>query len=64
MFGLGVGELLIIGAGVVLLFGSKKIPELGSGLAKGIKNFQKGISGQDEEQKTQVEEKKETTPLE
>ena len=44
-----MGELLIIGAGVVLLFGSKKIPELGSGLAKGIKNFQKGLNGSDEE---------------
>jgi len=61
MFGLGVGELLIIGAGVVLLFGSKKIPELGSGLAKGIKNFQKGISGQEEEKK---EDEKKPTSLE
>ena len=60
MFGLGMGELLIIGAGVVLLFGSKKIPELGSGLAKGIKNFQKGLNGQEDEK----EDPKEPTSLE
>ena len=58
MFGLGMGELLIIGAGVLLLFGSKKIPELGSGLAKGIKNFQKGIKGEEDEKKSEEDQKK------
>lgn len=50
-----MGELLIIGAGVVLLFGSKKIPELGSGLAKGIKNFQNGLTGKEEEENKKIE---------
>lgn len=43
MFGLGVSELLVIGLIVVFLFGAKKIPHLGGSLAKGIKNFQKGM---------------------
>ena len=48
MFGLGIWELLIILGIVVLLFGATRLPELGSGLGKGIKNFKAGISGDDE----------------
>jgi sec-independent protein translocase protein TatA len=36
-------ELFIIVAVVVLLFGGKKIPELASGLGKGIKNFKNAV---------------------
>jgi len=36
-------ELFVIVAVVVLLFGGKKIPELASGLGKGIKNFKSAI---------------------
>lgn len=38
---LGGQELLIILAIVIILFGAKKIPELASGLGKGIKEFKK-----------------------
>lgn len=48
MLGLGVQELLVILAIVVLIFGARRLPELGSGLGKAIKNFKSGISGQDE----------------
>ena len=48
MFGLGIWELLIILGIVVLLFGATRLPELGAGLGKGIKNFKAGISGEDE----------------
>ena len=41
MFGLGPTELIIILFIVLLLFGVKKLPELGSGLGEGIKNFKK-----------------------
>ena len=34
MFGLGLPELLIVGFIVLVLFGSRKLPELGSGLGK------------------------------
>lgn len=43
MFGLGTGELVIILAVVLLVFGVKRIPELGNSLGKGIKNFKKGM---------------------
>ena len=43
MFGLGTSEIVIIFIIVLILFGSKRIPELGRGLADGIKNFKKGM---------------------
>jgi len=44
MFGLSGGHLLIV-AIVVLLFGSRRLPELGSALGKGIGAFKKGLEG-------------------
>lgn len=46
--GPSVQQLLIVLLIVVLLFGSKKIPELAKGLGSGIKNFKKAIK-EDEE---------------
>ena len=39
MFGLGTGELIIIGIVVFIFVGPKKLPQLGSALARGIRNF-------------------------
>ena len=39
----GIWEVLIIALVVLLLFGGKKIPELMSGLGKGVKSFKKGM---------------------
>jgi sec-independent protein translocase protein TatA len=41
MFGLGGGEIVLILAVVLLLFGAKKLPELARGLGQGIKEFKK-----------------------
>ena len=48
MFGLGASELLIILAIVIVLFGARRLPEIGSGMGKAIKNFKDGFSGKDE----------------
>jgi sec-independent protein translocase protein TatA len=44
MFGLSLGHLLIL-TFVVLLFGHKRLPELGHAMGKGIGAFKKGLEG-------------------
>jgi sec-independent protein translocase protein TatA len=39
MFGLGTTELLVIGGIIVLIFGAKRLPEIGKGLGGAIKEF-------------------------
>lgn len=41
MFGIGMPELLIILVIILIIFGAGKLPEIGSGLGKGIRNFKK-----------------------
>lgn len=51
MFGLGFPELVLILVIVVLIFGTSRIPELGRGLGEGIRNFRRGMKGDEEEKK-------------
>jgi len=48
MFGIGVQELLIILVIVLIIFGAGKLPEIGSALGKGIKNFKKSMNENNE----------------
>ena len=48
MFGIGTTELIIVLSIVIVLFGARRLPELGSGVGKAIRNFKSGISGKDE----------------
>ena len=41
MFGLGTQEIVLIALVILVLFGAKKIPDLMSGLGKGIREFKK-----------------------
>jgi sec-independent protein translocase protein TatA len=43
MFGLGIWELLVILVIVLLLFGARKLPEVGSGIGEGIRNFKNAM---------------------
>ncbi|WP_136805514.1 twin-arginine translocase TatA/TatE family subunit [Desulfosediminicola flagellatus] len=58
MFGLGMPELIVILVIIVIIFGAGKLPEIGSGIGKGIKNF-KEATRQDSEPKKLDDEKKE-----
>lgn len=59
MFGIGSSELVIILILVFILFGGgKKIPELFTGLGKGIRSFKKSMNEDDDEEKTATVVKK------
>ncbi|TMB13095.1 MAG: twin-arginine translocase TatA/TatE family subunit [Deltaproteobacteria bacterium] len=45
---LGFGELLLIFIVILLIFGASKLPQLGDALGKGIKNFKRSVTGDDE----------------
>ncbi|MDY0296209.1 MAG: twin-arginine translocase TatA/TatE family subunit [Acidobacteriota bacterium] len=52
MFGsLGIWEILLILLVVALLFGGRKLPDLGRGLGEGIKNFRDSLSRKDHQDK-------------
>ena len=57
MFGLGMTELLVILAIVLLIFGPKRLKNIGSDLGNAIKGFRKAVT-EDEEQKTQSGEER------
>jgi sec-independent protein translocase protein TatA len=49
---LGPTEIILILAVVLLLFGGKKIPELMSGIGKGVKSFKNGMKDEDQDPKS------------
>lgn len=50
MFGLGTAELVIILIIVIMVFGVGKLPLVAKQLGAGIRNFQKSVRGEDEEE--------------
>lgn len=50
MFNLGLPEILVIGAAALLVFGPRRLPELGKSLGKGIRDFKKALEGSPEEE--------------
>jgi len=49
MFGIGMPELLVILVIILIIFGAGKLPQIGEGLGKGIRNFRKATSKEPEE---------------
>ena len=49
MFGIGVPELIVILVIALVIFGPGKLPEIGSALGKGIRDFKKAFEGADDD---------------
>ena len=49
MFGLGVPELMVILVIALVIFGPSKLPQIGSGLGKAIRDFKKGVTESNDE---------------
>ena len=68
MFGLGPWELAIIAVILLLLFGAKKIPEIGKGVGGAVREFRNikkeinGSSGDSEKTDEEAADKKESAP--
>ena len=61
MFGIGMPELLVILVIILIIFGAGKLPQIGEGLGKGIRNFRKATTKEQDEidgSPKKVEEKK------
>jgi len=66
MFGLHMPELIIILVVALLIFGPKKLPEMGSAIGRSIKEFRKGVNeiSQPKEEEKEVVEVRKASPLE
>ena len=58
MFGLGLGETVLIIIAILLLFGAKRLPEVAQGLGKGVREFRRAMKDTADEIKGTNEEKK------
>jgi sec-independent protein translocase protein TatA len=55
-------HLLIIGLILVVLFGGRKLPELGKGLGEGLRGFKEGLKGANDEVKSAASDAHTVTP--
>lgn len=46
--GLGFGEMILIFAVLLLFFGAKRLPEIASGMGRGIRDFKRSLNGLEE----------------
>ncbi|HSQ83469.1 MAG TPA: twin-arginine translocase TatA/TatE family subunit [Desulfobacterales bacterium] len=60
MFGIGMPELIIILVIILIIFGAGKLPEIGAGMGKAIRNFKGATTEPEKREPDKIEEKKES----
>ncbi len=55
---IGPMEIMIVLAIALIVFGPKRLPELGKGLGRGMRDFKAGLTGSDEDERRQEEAEK------
>ena len=58
MFGIGMPELIIILVIILIIFGAGKLPEIGAGMGKAIRNFKGATNEVEKAEQDKIEEKK------
>jgi len=56
MFGIGMPELIIILVIILIIFGAGKLPEIGAGVGKAIKNFKSATTGSEKKEADKLDE--------
>jgi sec-independent protein translocase protein TatA len=64
MFGIGMPELIVILVIVLIIFGAGKLPEIGAGMGKAIRNFKGATAEPDKKEPDNLEAQKESERLE
>lgn len=57
MFGIGMPELIIILVIILIIFGAGKLPEIGAGLGRAIRNFKGATAEPEKKESEKLEEK-------
>lgn len=60
MFGIGMPELIIILVIILIIFGAGKLPEIGAGMGKAIRNFRGATKDEEPKAQEKLEENKES----
>jgi sec-independent protein translocase protein TatA len=58
MFGIGMPELIIILVIILIIFGAGKLPEIGAGMGKAIRNFKGATKEEEAKEPEKLEEQK------
>lgn len=60
MFGIGMPELIVILVIILIIFGAGKLPEIGAGMGKAIRNFKGASSENEKKEPDKIEENKDS----
>jgi sec-independent protein translocase protein TatA len=53
-FGIGIWELVILMVVLLLVFGARRLPEMGRSIGSGMREFKDAVTGKDEPEKTEL----------